>query len=104
MIHVYVSYPSLSEAKKISRILLKKHLVACVNFFPVHSSYWWKGKIVHEKEIVSFISTKKKHYKQIEKVISKHHSYKIPCIMELPIDRVYTPYNKWIMGETKNGY
>ncbi|MFC1687476.1 divalent-cation tolerance protein CutA [Patescibacteria group bacterium] len=100
MIHVYVSYPSVTEAKKISHMLLNKHLVACANFFPVHSSYRWKGRTVHKKEIISFVSTTKKHYKQIEKIITKHHSYTVPCIMELPVNRVYTPYKKWVMHET----
>lgn len=101
MIHVYVSYSSETEAKKISHMLLKKHFAACSNYFPVYSSYWWKGKIVRRKEIIGFISTEKKHYKQIEKIITKLHSDKVPCIMELPVNRVYTPYKKWIKQVTQ---
>lgn len=101
MIQVYVTYPKLSEAKKISEMILKKRLAACIDFFPVTTRYWWHGKMVNGKEIVTFIATQKKHYQKIEALIKKHHSYKVPCILELPVNRVYRKYLRWLNKETK---
>ena len=49
-IFVYITNPTQKEAEKIAKHLLKKRLVACVNFFPVKSFYWWEGEILSEKE------------------------------------------------------
>ena len=56
MIVCYVTCKNKTEAKKISKHLLNKKLVACSNMFPVSSMYWWNKKIVdvriEELEIV----------------------------------------------------
>lgn len=57
--------------------------------------------MVNGKEIVTFIATQKKHYKAIELLIKKHHSYQVPCILELPVNRVYKKYLDWVIKETK---
>lgn len=101
MIHVYIHYPTLAEAKRISRLLLKKHLVACVNFLRQEDLYWWRGKMVHTKGIITLVATQKKHYKKIEALVKKHHSYEVPCILELPIGRALRAYEKWLVQETE---
>lgn len=100
MIHVYVSYPTMKEAERISTLILKKRLAACIDFFPVKTKYWWHSKLVNGREIVTFIVTQKKYYKKIETLIKKNHSYKVPCILELPVNRVYKKYNQWLINET----
>ena len=56
---VYITHANLKNAKKISDELLKKRLIACANYFPIQSSYWWKGKIENSDEIVSIVKKKK---------------------------------------------
>lgn len=101
MIHVYIHYPTLAEARKISKLILQKHLAACVNFIKQEDLYWWKGKMVHTKGIITLAVTQKKHYKAIETLVKKHHSYEVPAIFELPIGRVLPSYEKWLIKETK---
>lgn len=100
MIHIYIQYPTITEAKEISKILLEKRLAACVSFVRQEDMYWWKGKILHTKGVVTFITAPKKHYKKIEQFVAKHHSYEVPIIAELPVNRSYQPYNKWLYAET----
>ena len=90
----------MEEAKKITSILLKKRLIACVNFFPIESSYWWKGKIENDKEIVSLLKTKKENWKKIKSEIKKVHPYEIPCIMKLNVE-ANKDYESWINSESK---
>ena len=49
-ITVYTTHPDLKTAKRISSVLLKKRLIACANFFPITSMYWWEGKIQNDSE------------------------------------------------------
>lgn len=101
MIHVYVHYPTKQEAEKISRILLTKRLVACVNFINQSDLYWWKGKIVSSRGVVTLAAAPKTHYKKIEALVKKHHSFDIPCILELPVTHALASYNNWLNAETK---
>jgi len=100
MIHIYIHYPTLTEAKRISGLLLKKRLAACVSFIRQSDMYWWHGKIVKTNGVVAFAVALKKNYQVIEKLVAKHHSYEVPCILELPIGRAYKPYEGWLKRET----
>lgn len=101
MIHVYIHYPTRREARKISRMLLKKHLAACISFINQEDMYWWQGKIQQTRGVVTLVATEKKHYKKIESLVSKHHSFKVPAIMELPVGNVLKSYAQWLRTETK---
>lgn len=97
---VYITCKNNGEAKKIAKFLLSKKLIGCANMFPISSMYKWKGKRVNAKEIVLIAKTKPVNYEKIKKVVSKIHSYSVPCIMK--IDAVANePYYKWLMGEMK---
>lgn len=39
---LYVTHPSKPEAVKLSVDLLNQHLIACVNYYPMESMYWWE--------------------------------------------------------------
>lgn len=101
MIHVYIHYPNVTEAKKISRMILRKRLAGCISFVKQEDLYWWRGKIVNTKGVVTFVVTSRKNYKKIENLVKKHHSYKVPCILELPINRSYKSYAQWLDKEIK---
>jgi len=101
MIHVYIHYPNKKEAEKISKLLLNERLVACVSFMNQSDMYWWRGKIVNSEGVVTFVAAPKKNYKKIEALVKKNHSFEVPCILELPVNKVYQPYKKWLYEETK---
>ena len=97
---LYVTHKNMNEAKKIANHLLKNKLIACVNYFPITSSYWWKGKITSSKEIVTILKSQTKSWKNVEKEILKIHPYDIPCIMKTVVS-ANTSYEAWIINETK---
>jgi len=101
MIHVYIHYPNITIAKKISTILLKKKLAACINFIKQEDMYWWKGKIEKTKGIITLVATRKSNYKKIENIVKKLHPYETPCILELLIKNVLKKYRSWLYDETK---
>lgn len=101
MIIIYTTCKNKKEAEKITRILLKQKLVACVNYFPINSLYWWSSKLVKDKEVGMIIKTLEKNYQKIEKLIKKHHSYSIPCIISWKISKVEKKYFNWLKKETR---
>jgi periplasmic divalent cation tolerance protein len=100
-IAVYITHKNEGEAKKIVSHLLKNKLIACANFFPIKSAYWWKGKIENSDEIVSLIKTKKENWEKIKKEVEKIHPYETPCVMKFDIE-ANKDYEDWIESEIKS--
>lgn len=100
MVLIYITCKDKKEAKKISRYLLEKRLIACSNIHPIDSMYWWKDKLVDDKEFVVIAKTKKKHIKLIRKEVKKIHSYDIPCIIDIDVD-ANEDYLGWVKKEVK---
>lgn len=80
MISIFTTCASKKEASKIADILLKEKLIACANFWPVESRYWWKGKLESGKEYALLMKGEDKRGKEIVKTIEKNHSYEVPGI------------------------
>ncbi|MBU1350183.1 MAG: divalent-cation tolerance protein CutA [Patescibacteria group bacterium] len=100
VIIIYITHPDLKTAKKIVASLMQSRLVACGNFFPIQSSYWWKGKIENSKEIVSIVKTKKKNWEKVKSEVIKLHPYETPCIIKLDVE-ANEDYESWVNNEVK---
>ena len=99
MILVLTTTDKKSLAQKIASTLLKEKLVACVSILPMESSYWWKGKIVNAKEFQVILKTKAENFKKIEKLIKKLHTYDLPEIISVNIEKAGKDYLTWIKSE-----
>ena len=97
---VYVTTKNEEEARKIANNLLEKRLVACANFFPIKSLYWWKGKIEKDNEVAIIMKTQKRNIKSIVTEVKELHSYDVPCIEFLSIEAGNPDYLEWIKNET----
>jgi len=100
---VLVTCPTLSEARKISRSLLQKHLVACVNIHsvPIESIYRWKGKIETAREHLLLIKTTTRRLKSLEREVLRLHSYETPEFLVLPISSGSQAYLHWLSASCK---
>lgn len=97
---IYTAAPK-KEAEKLAEILVKERLAACVDLLPSKSVYWWQGRIEKAKEVVLLIKTKETLADIILKRIKELHSYKIPCILCLNIEKGNLDCFNWIDEETK---
>lgn len=89
--------PNSEEADKLAHALLENHLAACVNILPnIQSVYEWKGKIVHDKEVMLFIKTHQKHYAAVEKTLVELHPYEVPELIALSLETGLPSYLAWI--------
>lgn len=93
---VYLTASSREEAEKLAHALLDKHLVACVNFLPVLSWYWWQGKVDRSEEVAMIAKTEKSKFSGIEKLVHALHSYEVPCLVQWPIERGTVEYLGWV--------
>jgi periplasmic divalent cation tolerance protein len=86
--------------KNISMLLLNKRLIACANIFPIKSLYWWKGKIVDDRENVIIAKTTESKIDKVENEVKKIHSYTIPCILKIKAT-ANKEYQKWADKEIR---
>jgi len=85
------------EAQEISRVLVEKHLAACVQVLgPITSTYRWKGKIEVAKEWLCLIKSKKNLFRKVEKTIKEIHSYEVPEIIATPVIGGSKDYLAWL--------
>lgn len=98
MMSIYTTCANKKEARKIADILLKKRLIACANFWPIESRYWWKGKLESGKEYALLVKGRKA--KEIVKLIEENHSYEVPGISIEKI-KVSEKTDRWIKKEVR---
>ena len=99
---LYMTFANEEEAKQISRELVTKRLVACVNILaPIQSLYWWNDSVQEDTEIACLAKTVSQNVEEVIQTVQKMHSYECPCIISLPIENGAPEYLKWIRDETK---
>lgn len=98
---VYLTAKTKEEARKIAMALLERRLAAGANIFPLESLYWWQGKICDETEYAVFMQTEKENFGEILNVAKQLHSYEVPCIISLPIERGNADFLAWIKQNTQ---
>lgn len=94
---VFVTVGKEKEAKKISRTVVSEKLAACVNIIkPIESYYTWKGKLAEDREILLIIKTKARLFSKLKNRIIALHSYEVPEIIFIPIQKGLKSYLNWI--------
>jgi len=99
---VLINVPDTATANTIARMLVEKHLAACVNILPgVQSVYRWQGAIEDASEVTLLVKTVPERYTELEAAIRAVHPYQVPEIIALPIVAGLPQYLDWIAQGTK---
>ena len=98
---IYITTKDEAEAKKIGRALVGEKLAACVNIHPIESIYEWAGEIREESEVAMLVKTKAELATEVITRVKELHSYEVPCIICLPIEKGYPDFLEWINQSTK---
>jgi periplasmic divalent cation tolerance protein len=94
---VFCTVPNQLEAEKIARTLVREKLAACVNLVPrLKSFYWWKGKLSSGNEVLLIMKTFSSKWGALEKRIQQLHSYTVPEILALPVQKGNKAYLDWM--------
>lgn len=101
---VLVTCGSVDEGRRIGRALVERKLAACVNIVhaPVESIYRWKGKVDTANEFLLIVKTVRSRFAQLEEAVKRLHSYKIPEIIALPIEKGSRDYLSWLSDSVRS--
>ena len=94
---VLTNCPDAAVAERIARTLVELKLAACVNqLAPVQSIYRWQGEVQHDSELLLLIKTRGECYPALEARIRELHSYEVPEIIAVPLQRGSESYLAWL--------
>lgn len=94
---VFMTTSTKEEATKIVRCLLEEKLVACANTLgPINSLFWWKGKIDESNEFLTLMKSHSRLFSKISKRVREMHSYEVPELIALSIEKGLPTYLSWI--------
>lgn len=93
---VFVTTPSVEEARTLAQGILDQHLAACVNILPaVESHYRWKGKVATSSEVMLVIKSSAEQFEALAGFVRKHHSYECPEIVAVAAHEISPGYRSW---------
>ncbi|MCL4111326.1 UNVERIFIED_CONTAM: hypothetical protein GTU68_034039, partial [Idotea baltica] len=98
IIALYITFPNESTAREIGNQVLLKRLVACANYFPMRSAYWWQGQVENDSEWVAFMKTTAEGVKNVEAFVRTVHPYDVPCIVNWEV-HANADYEDWVRAE-----
>jgi len=94
---IYCTCPNRAMAERIAEALVADRLAACVNIVPgITSIYCWQGEVQHDSELLLLIKTRGECYPALEARIRELHSYDVPEIIAVPIQRGSESYLAWL--------
>jgi periplasmic divalent cation tolerance protein len=101
---IFVTAASEQEAASLGRTLVEEGLAACANIIPsIRSIYRWKGEIWDERETLIIIKSREDLFERIRSRIRELHSYEVPEITAITVDKGDADYVQWIEAVTTKG-
>jgi len=98
---VLVTTSNRREAMRIAQAVVAKKLAACGNILPsITSIFRWKGQIQKSRESLLIMKTSAGRYAALERLVRSMHSYEVPEIIALTVEKGLHPYLEWVHKET----
>jgi periplasmic divalent cation tolerance protein len=98
---VLVTTPNRREALRIATAAVRKKLAACGNVVTsVTSIFRWKGRVQNSREGLLIMKTSARRYPALARLVQSMHSYEVPEIIALSIEKGLDPYLEWVHKET----
>lgn len=91
-----------AQADHIATALLDERLAACINLVPNVTSYFrWQDKVEHASEVQLIIKTRRSLFAALCERVQALHSYDVPELIAVPIERGSTDYLTWLHEQTE---
>ena len=96
-IAIFVTADDVELARRIAEELVEHRLVACVNIVPgIESIYRWQGAIQRDREVLMIMKTSGHRFAEVEAKVKELHTYQVPEVIAVPIDRGSQEYLNWL--------
>lgn len=102
LIEIKTTFHSEDEAWSMLDSLLQKRFVACGHILSFRGGYWWEGKIQDGREFLLILKTPAHLRDEVFAHIKENHSYDVPMITSVLIDKVDADYAAWAISETSS--
>lgn len=89
------------EADRLARGLVERGLAACAQVSAIDSFYAWDGAVQHEPEFRILFKVAANAYDDAERAIRQLHSYELPAIHAIAIERAHEPYAAWVAANSR---
>jgi periplasmic divalent cation tolerance protein len=100
---VYCAFPDTTSARRIGDAAIARRLAACVNRFPIDSTYHWNGTIERASEVVVLFKTSPRKVGALFDFLAREHPYEVPDIFELRVARAHRPYLEYLAKTLESG-
>ncbi len=98
----YITVATLDEARSLAKGMIEEKLAACVNYWQnLASVYRWDGVLCEEQEVVMFVKTTANKFAALTSFVETHHSYTVPCVLQLEVTSANSSYAKWLNDELR---
>ena len=94
---IFMTAANVDEANRLAEMLVDKRLAGCVQIMrEMDSVYRWQGKVERQREVLLIAKTLSSKFPEIEKEVTKLHSYETPEIIAVPLTAASDSYLKWL--------
>jgi periplasmic divalent cation tolerance protein len=100
---VYCAFPDAVSARRIGDAAVARRLAACVNRFPIESTYVWKGAVERTHEVAALFKTSPRKLGALFEYLARQHPYEVPDIFEIPVARAHRPYLEYLADTLERG-
>ena len=97
---VVTSVGSRDEANRIARALVEQRLAACAQISAIDSYYAWEDAVRHDAEFRVLFKVAASEYDEVEQAIRALHSYDLPAIHAIAVERAHAPYADWVIANS----
>ena len=99
---VYVTCPTLDEARHIGHALIERHLAACVNIRSHEAIYRWEGKVESGPEVGLIAKTTRAVFPRLREAVLAMHSSTLPCIVAMEVVDGHADFLGWVADEVQD--
>ena len=89
------------EAGRLARALVERGLAACAQISAIESVYAWQGKVEQGAEFRVLFKVAAAAYEAAEQTIRELHSYELPAIHAIAVERAWQPYRDWVVANSR---
>ena len=93
---VLTTFPSREAALAAVESVLAHRLAACANIVPIHSRYWWRGRLETADESLVLFKTVPKRVGALFRWLETTHPYDVPEVVEVDVPRSGSAYLEYL--------